>query len=88
MEKLHNLSTAFNVIEKVRPHKKEYRITDLKDWHVWECQCRDGRVFLRRKTSPGKLFLIWRKEEDKFINGDHTHRRSIFGEIYDFKTYS
>lgn len=30
MEKLHNLCVALNVIENVRPSKKEYRIIDLK----------------------------------------------------------
>jgi len=43
---------------------------------------------LRRGTSPGKLFLTWKKEEDKFIEGDHTYSRSLCGDIDAFNTYS
>ena len=75
METIHNLCTALNVKEKVRPYTKEYRIVGFNDWHAWECPCRDDRVLLRRRVSPGKLFFIWRKEEDNFIDGDQTCSR-------------
>jgi hypothetical protein len=35
---------------------------------------------------PHLVFLIWKKEENKFIVGDHTYSRSIVGDIDAFNT--
>jgi len=43
---------------------------------------------LRRGTNPANLFLTWKEEEDKFIEGDHTYNRSIFGDINALNTFS
>ena len=42
-EKLHNVCTALNVIEIVRPSMEEHRVIDLNDWHVWKYPCASSR---------------------------------------------
>lgn len=68
-EKIHNLCTALNVIEKGRLSKNTIVLWTLRPSRNGKVSVKMPRYYFSPETGPGTLSLVWKNKQDEFIDG-------------------